>query len=169
MYFFRGFTKMQSAGRCTPSFFTLFARSGSNRDAANLLKQAPVIQDVPIEQDVEVRAATQYRVGHLSNDEYALYREHYERHLPDLPIPDLIVVLDASPQFLFARVQKRAIDLEQSVSLEYLTMLVETLREWSRQHAQSKILAISSEEMNEQENPAYEKTFLEAVEQELEN
>src|ERR1017187_3448340 len=59
----------------------------------------------------------------LSNDEFTLYQNIYNSLAPQAPTPDLIIYLQAQPETLIERVQKRAHAYERPISDEYLTRL----------------------------------------------
>ena len=58
----------------------------------------------------------------LEADEYALYRRLHERIVPaNLPKPDLVIYLQARPETLAERVERRAWAAERGITLDYLT------------------------------------------------
>ncbi len=58
----------------------------------------------------------------LEADEYALYRRIHERIVPaNLPKPDLVIYLQARPETLAERVERRAWTVERGITLDYLT------------------------------------------------
>jgi deoxyadenosine/deoxycytidine kinase len=59
----------------------------------------------------------------LPDDEFQLYKEVASRIRSSGPAPDLVVYLQASPEVLFSRIQKRALPMELQISDSYLRSL----------------------------------------------
>ena len=62
----------------------------------------------------------------LSKEELKLYEQIYEYLSLDLPTPDLVVYLQAETKTLYERVMHRGIEMEKSISYDYLELLNET-------------------------------------------
>jgi deoxyadenosine/deoxycytidine kinase len=91
--------------------FFLFQRMDQQRDLAQPdFFGRTVVCDYLLEKDPLFAQLT------LSDDEYGLYRDIYERVSPPAPTPDLVIYLQAKPETLIARVRKRGIDMERKVS-----------------------------------------------------
>lgn len=84
----------------------------------------------------------------LSDDEYLLYREIYERVSPQAPVPDLVIYLQARPETLIARVRKRGIDMERRITDTYLTELAERYSRFFYHYAAAPVMVVNSENLN---------------------
>jgi deoxyguanosine kinase len=84
----------------------------------------------------------------LSDDEYQLYREIYERVSPQAPTPDLVIYLQARPETLIARVRKRGIDMERRISDDYLTRLAERYSRFFYNYNAAPVMVVNSENLN---------------------
>ena len=59
----------------------------------------------------------------LSDDELGLYQRIYEHLAPQVPVPDLVIYLQAPVDTLVARVRRRGAAFERGISEEYLARL----------------------------------------------
>jgi len=84
----------------------------------------------------------------LSDDEYELYRQIYERVSPQAPTPDLVIYLQARPETLIARVRKRGIDIERRISDTYLTELAERYSRFFYNYDAAPVMVVNSENLN---------------------
>lgn len=84
----------------------------------------------------------------LSDDEYGLYRQIYDRVSPQAPAPDLVVYLQARPETLIARVRKRGVDIERKISDAYLTLLAERYGRFFYNYEAAPVMVVNSENLN---------------------
>jgi deoxyguanosine kinase len=85
----------------------------------------------------------------LSDDEYNLYRQIYERvSVPAQATPDLVIYLQARSDTLIARVRKRGIEMERHISDDYLTQLGESYTRFFHHYAAAPVLVVNSENLN---------------------
>ncbi len=64
----------------------------------------------------------------LADDELLLYQQVYERLMPQAPVPDLVIYLQASHRLLVDRVRSRDIVYERNMDQDYLSRLAEEYR-----------------------------------------
>ena len=62
----------------------------------------------------------------LEDDEWRLYEQVYAHMSLDIPIPDLVIYLQAPVDVLLERVRKRGIDYERAIKRDYLERLSES-------------------------------------------
>lgn len=84
----------------------------------------------------------------LSGDELALYQRIYEALRPQAPVPDLVIYLQAQPQVLYERVQRRSAAYERGIGEEYLALLAEGYARFFYQYAAAPVLIVNSENLN---------------------
>jgi deoxyadenosine/deoxycytidine kinase len=85
----------------------------------------------------------------LSDDEYKLYRQIYDRvSLPASVAPDLVIYLQARPETLVARVRKRGIDMERKISDDYLILLGESYTRFFHGYDAAPVMVVNSENLN---------------------
>ena len=123
--------------------FFLFQRMDQLRDLAQPdFFGRTVVCDYLLEKDPLFAQMT------LSDDEYELYRQIYDRISPQAPTPDLVVYLQAKPETLIARVGKRGIDMERRISDEYLTELAERYSRFFYNYDAAPVMVVNSENLN---------------------
>ncbi|OGT67209.1 MAG: deoxyadenosine kinase [Gammaproteobacteria bacterium RIFCSPLOWO2_01_FULL_47_190] len=91
----------------------------------------------------------------LSDAEYDLYRQVYERLIPQCPAPDLVIYLQAKPEILLNRVLERGIDYEKNIDAGYLKNISDAYIDFFYHYDASPLLIINTENfdlVNGQEN-----------------
>lgn len=84
----------------------------------------------------------------LPDDEWQLYRAIAARLTASAPDPDLVVYLQASPEVLFSRIQKRAIPMEQQISDAYLRGLSDAYNQFFYHYDRAPVLTVNVEHLN---------------------
>ena len=85
----------------------------------------------------------------LSDDEYDLYRQIYDRAAPSAATPpDLVIYLQAAPDVLIERVRKRGVEMERKIGDDYLTLLSESYTRFFHDYAAAPVLVVNSEHLN---------------------
>jgi deoxyguanosine kinase len=84
----------------------------------------------------------------LNNDEFALYQNIYRNLAPQAPAPDLVIYLQASPERLYERVRRRAIDYERQIADSYLMRLAQGYSDFFYHYDAAPVLVVNSENMN---------------------
>jgi deoxyguanosine kinase len=88
----------------------------------------------------------------LADDELKLYNQIFESLKPQAPVPDLVVYLQADPNTLVNRVQKRGIEMEEHMSDHYLRALADNYSRFFHHYDQAPILIINTEHLNPVDN-----------------
>src|SRR5688572_3038521 len=78
----------------------------------------------------------------LDDEEYALYDQIYERLATDMPVPDLVIYLQAPVDILLERIARRGIRYEQKIEREYLEKLQETYARFFHAYNVSPLLIV---------------------------
>ena len=81
----------------------------------------------------------------LSDQELKLYEQIYDYLSLDLPTPDLVVYLQAETKTLHQRVMHRGIEMEKSISYDYLELLNESYKEFFFDYDRSPVLIVNSD------------------------
>jgi deoxyguanosine kinase len=90
----------------------------------------------------------------LPDDEFELFREVARRFDTPAPAPDLVVYLQASPEVLFARIQKRAVLMELQIPDAYLRALCDAYNEFFYHYDATPLLTVNAEHLNPLESDA---------------
>ena len=81
----------------------------------------------------------------LSAEELKLYEQIYDYLSIDLPTPDLVFYLQAETKTLYERVMHRGIEMEKTISFDYLELLNETYKEFFFDYNRSPVLIVNSD------------------------
>lgn len=124
--------------------FFLFHRLDQLRELSQPeLFPRTVVGDYLLEKDLLFAGLT------LNTDEYALYRQIYDRlSVQACPPPDLVIYLQASPETLISRVRKRGIDMERKISDDYLVLLGESYTRFFHNYDAAPVMVVNSEHLN---------------------
>jgi deoxyguanosine kinase len=90
----------------------------------------------------------------LPDDEWQLYRALAAQiDTASPPAPDLVVYLQATPEVLYARIQKRGVAMEQQISDSYLRALCDAYNEFFYHYDRTPVLTVAAEHLNPLESP----------------
>ena len=81
----------------------------------------------------------------LSDKEFSLYEQIYNHLSIDLPIPDLVIYLQAETKTLLSRVKQRGLEIEKNITFTYLDTLNEAYKEFFLNFDRSPVLIVNSE------------------------
>jgi deoxyadenosine/deoxycytidine kinase len=84
----------------------------------------------------------------LNEDELALYEQVYAALNIDAPMPDLVIYLQASPEVLLQRIQKRGLASEKPIREEYLQRLVDSYINFFYYYNAAPLLIVNAEQVN---------------------
>jgi deoxyguanosine kinase len=80
------------------------------------------------------------------------------------PSPDFVVYLQASPEVLFARIQKRAVPMELQISDAYLHALCDAYNEFFYHYDHTPVLTVNAEHLNPLDSDADLALLVERIE-----
>jgi len=84
----------------------------------------------------------------LSETERELYQKIRQRLDPDLPIPDLVIYLQATPEILLKRIKQRGLPMEKGLSEDYLWRLTERYLRFFHVYDQAPVMIINCEHLD---------------------
>lgn len=84
----------------------------------------------------------------LDDDELRLYEQVYEQLKIDLPIPDLVIYLQAPVEVLLERIRRRGVGFERAIERDYLERLNETYTHFFHHYSESPLLMVNAAEVN---------------------
>lgn len=99
----------------------------------------------------------------LDEQEFRLYEQIYDTLAPQTAVPDLVIYLQAPVKVLQARIAKRAIGYEQSISRDYLARLNEAYMSFFHHYDRSPLLIVNAAEINLAEGEAEYRLLLEQI------
>lgn len=139
--------------------FFLFQRINELRDQAQMdLFNTRTVSDYLFEKD-----ALFARLN-LSEDEFKLYQNIYQSLAPQVPIPDLVIYLQASTDTLIERVRRRGRNYERSVTDDYLARLGNSYGEFFHHYEDAPLMMVNSENLNFVDNDTDFQLLMERIE-----
>ena len=102
----------------------------------------PVVTDYIFEKD-KIFASL-----NLSDDELALYNRQYQYFRDQLPTPDLVIYLQASPQVLRSRVRRKGLADERTISDGYLEQVVQAYEHFFFHYTASDLLIVNTDDID---------------------
>lgn len=105
-----------------------------------------VVSDFMLEKDPLFAELT------LESDELSLYHEVYQSLSVQVPVPDLVVYLQAGKETLQRRINRRGIDYEQKIHPDYLLSLTDAYSRFFLNYYSAPLLIVNAENLNFIEN-----------------
>ncbi len=140
-------------------------RAEQHRRLASLPKSA--IIDRSIYEDAHIFARALLALGNISEREFMAYRRVYEIVMEGLPVPDLLLYLDASVPVLMDRIHNRGRDIESGITADYLGLLDTFYKEWLSGFDLCPVLTIPAEDLNFVTNEKHIAIIIDRIEQKL--
>ena len=129
----------------------------------DIINETHVVQDSPIHQDYLTYAKAQQVLGHMNENEFALYEKFFHVLNQDLPTPDLIIHLDASVPTIMERIKQRARSYEKSIDSKYVELLKKLQDKWMSQNSKLNIISINMDDTDIVQNLEHQKEFIEKI------
>lgn len=101
-----------------------------------------VVSDFLIEKDPLFAGLT------LSSDEERLYQRLYQTLRPEIPKPDLVIYLQATPEVLMERVRKRGSGTERNITEDYLASVSERYASFFHQYDSAPLFIVDAAALN---------------------
>lgn len=84
----------------------------------------------------------------LDDDELRLYEQVYEQLKIDLPIPDLVICLQAPVEVLLERIRRRGVTFERTIERDYLERLNEAYTHFFYHYTDAPLLVVNAADVN---------------------
>ncbi len=141
-------------------------------EVEKMLKKRPVVQDVPIYEDVYSYAKAQLVLGNSHKDEWNLYLDLYKMFKKTIPAPKSIIFLSASISEIHRRVVSRdrkvEEDKEKKAFRSYLKLLQKLNDQWTAAIAKKiKIIKIDTDGFNYVTNKKERKKLVQLLKDKL--
>jgi deoxyadenosine/deoxycytidine kinase len=105
-------------------------------------KTAPIVADYIFEKD------KLFACLNLSDAELALYERQYQYFRDQLPTPDLVIYLQASPKVLRTRLQRKGLADERMMSGSYLDQVVQAYEHFFFHYTASDLLVVNTDDID---------------------
>lgn len=84
----------------------------------------------------------------LDDEELWLYQQVYEQLAIDKPKPDLVIYLQAPPEVLLARIHRRGVPAERTITADYLRRLSEAYTQLFHYYDEAPLLIVNTRDIN---------------------
>ncbi len=140
--FLADFYAEKSGAAFRAQMYFLLERHQRVRDAR--LKETPglVVADFLLEKDKI------FAYLNLDNEELKLYERYYQIRSGELPTPDLVIYLQATPEVLRGRIAKKAAATEAQISEDYLEEVVHAYEHFFFHYSVSDLLVVNTSEID---------------------
>ena len=123
------------------------------RDTLEIAKnQGVIIQDRTILEGVQIFVQNNYRMGNLSERDFATYMDLFDLMMSLVKLPDLLIYIRSSVPHLVSQIRKRGRDYEQTMSLDYLAGLNELYEKWIGEY-KGRLLIIDGDGLDYENRP----------------
>jgi len=106
------------------------------------------IIDRSIYEDGYVFARALYQLGNMTERDYYAYRRLFELVVNSLPVPALLLYLQASVPTLMHRIHDRGRDIETGITADYLTLLRSFYEDWLTEFDLCPVLTIPADRLD---------------------
>ncbi|MBI3545449.1 MAG: deoxynucleoside kinase [Gammaproteobacteria bacterium] len=86
--------------------------------------------------------------ANLDDDELRLYEQVYAQMSLNLPVPDLVIYLQAPVEVLIERVRRRGVNYERLIERDYLHSLVDAYTQFFHHYTAAPLLVVNAERIN---------------------
>ena len=128
--------------------YFLIARYNQLKAASADSSLTPIVADYLFEKD------KLFAYINLNDDEVAVYDDYYKLFKEQLPSPDLVVYLKASPQVLRERILRKNVSSETKISDEYLSEVVRAYEHFFAHYKSSDVLVVDTTQVDFVQKPS---------------
>jgi deoxyadenosine/deoxycytidine kinase len=104
--------------------------------------------DTPIVADYIFEKDKLFAYINLSDAELALYNSYYQHFREQVPSPDLVIYLQATPDILKQRLKRKGVPGERAVSDDYLEQVVAAYEHFFFHYTASDLLVVNTSEID---------------------
>lgn len=139
--FLRGFYEGEPGAAFQAQFAFLIQRYEQLR-AVDLRSRKTVVADYIFEKD------KLFACINLSDAELAVYNRYYDAFRAQLPTPDLVIYLQASPEVLKKRLRKKGAPGEAAISDDYIEEVARAYEHFFFHYTASDLLVVNTNEID---------------------
>jgi deoxyguanosine kinase len=140
--FLADFYREKAGSAFAAQMYFLNERYQRLHDALAAGQPGPVVADFIFEKDKI------FAYLNLDNEELKLYDRYFARFATELPPPELVIYLQATPEVLRERVVKKAAPSESRISLEYIEEVVRAYEHFFFRYSSSNLLVVNTSEID---------------------
>ncbi len=111
------------------------------------LKQGDMFQPVRVA-DFLLEKDSLFARLNLDDQELKLYEQVYTKLSLEMPVPDLVIYLQAPVEVLMERIRKRGIEFERAIDRSYLEALMDAYTRFFYHYTDAPLLIVNAAEIN---------------------
>lgn len=100
----------------------------------------------------------------LPDNDFAVYEKMYRDMLPQVPVPDLVILLQARIETLMKRINQRNRHMERGIDRDYILSLVEAYNSFFLTYYQGPLLVVNADNLDPANNQAHFNRLLTEIE-----
>lgn len=100
----------------------------------------------------------------LSDSDFKVYEKMYAEMLPQVPLPDLVILLQARVESLMRRIARRSRSMERGIAREYIEDLAEAYNGFFLTYYQGPLLVVNTDNLDLENNPTHFRRLLAEIE-----
>jgi deoxyguanosine kinase len=104
--------------------------------------------DVPVVSDYLFEKDKLFAYVNLSDAELNLYNRYYQMFHAQVPTPDLVIYLQASPEVLKQRLKRKGVAGERAISDEYIEQVVHAYEHFFFHYTASDLLVVNTSDID---------------------
>ena len=140
--FLAKFYKEERGAAFAAQMYFLWERQRLLREASIPDASGAVVSDFLFEKDKV------FAYLNLDNEELKLYERFYEPLAAEMPKPDLVIYLQATPEVLRSRIAKKGAQAESRISPDYLNEVVRAYEHFFFHYTASDLLVVNTSEID---------------------
>ncbi len=140
--FLTDFYDEQPGSAFRAQMYFLYERHRRLLDAGSENNPAPIVSDFLFEKDKI------FAYLNLDNEELKLYERYFEMLAPSVPVPDLVIYLQAKPEVLRKRVSKKGDPAETQISPEYVEAVANAYEHFFFRYSGANLLVVDTSEID---------------------
>jgi len=100
----------------------------------------------------------------LSDTDFKVYEKMYAEMLAQVPMPDLVIFLQARVETLMRRISRRNRHMERGITYEYVQSLLEAYNSFFLTYYQGPLLVVNTDNLDFEKNPEHFRRLLTEIE-----
>jgi deoxyadenosine/deoxycytidine kinase len=131
------------------------------------LSPLSAICDRSIYEDAHIFARALYQLGNMTERDYVAYRRLFDMVVSQLPVPDLLLHLDAPVETLLTRIRGRDRTIESGITADYLGLLNSFYVDWMTEFDLCPVLTIPADRLDFVRHPSHLDVIMDRIQQKL--
>ena len=113
-----------------------------------MLRELKEDRDQPVVSDYIFEKDKLFAYINLSDSELDLYNRYYNQFRDDVPVPDLVIYLQATPEVLKQRLKRKDVANERAISESYLEQTVKAYEHFFFHYTASDLLVVNTSDID---------------------